>query len=282
MEISLESIIDKVNLLHQKVKDLSPSNKWDANFMEKIKYDFTYNSNKLEGNTLTYGETISFLKNITVPQKSQKDLLDIENHFKVLDTVFQQFDKPFSVEFIKGIHKALMKDYDQWEYESLPNPGEFKMFDNYAILPSGKIKQYMRPADVPQALNELIEGTNLRLSQVDCHYIKKHPLTIATFFHNRFLNEIHPFQDGNGRIGRIFTNMVLLKCDFPPVFIETKDNIEREKYLRTIHESEVKNDIMPVAKYLGEKLMESLERKYAFVQKANLNLQNPKNNGLAL
>jgi Fic family protein len=118
---------------------------------------------------------------------------------------------------------------------------------------------------------------------MDCKDMSKHPLTIASMFHNRFLNEIHPFQDGNGRIGRIFTNMVLLKSDFPPIFLETKDNIEREKYLLTINESEVKKDLRPMVAYLGEKLVESLERKLSYIQKAINNSQNlSKDKGLSL
>lgn len=269
MESSLYSIIEKVNLLHEKVKAISGSNKWDADFIEMVKIDFTYNSNRLEGNALTYGETISFLKNITVPQKSQKDLLDIENHQAVLNKVFEQFDKPFSIEFIKDIHKELMKDFDQWDYEALPNPGYFKVFNNYAMRSDGRIKEFINPNDVESAFEELVTKTNTLLTQVDINDIQKHPLTIATAFHNRFLNEIHPFQDGNGRIGRIFSNIVLLKCGFPPIFIETKENIEREKYLNTIHESELQKSLAPMIQFCGEKLVESLERKYIFIQQAS-------------
>ena len=294
LEASLLSIIQKINLLYEKVKAISVNNKWNKDFIEKVKIDFTYNSNKLEGNALTYGETISFLKNLTVPQKSQKDLLDIENHQAVLDKVFEQYDTLFSVEFIKDIHKELMKDYDQWDYEALPNPGEFKIFKNYTVLPSGQIKEYMNPHEVENAMKELINTTNTLLSQSDLNDIKKHPLTIATAFHNRFVNDIHPFQDGNGRIGRIFSNIVLLKCGFPPIFIETKDNIEREKYLNTIQESEQKNDLIPMIKFCGEKLIESLERKFFFIQRAMMSenklkildvpniKDNKKSNGLSL
>lgn len=270
MEASLQSILEKINLLHGKVKAISGNYQWDKSFIEKVKIDFTYNSNKLEGNALTYGETISFLKNLTVPQKSQKDLLDIENHQRVLDKVFEQFYKPFSVEFIKDIHKELMKDDVQWDYDTLPNPGHFKLFENYAVLPSGKVKEYMKPGEVENAINELIDNTNTLLLQSALTDIKRHPLTIATTFHNRFLNDIHPFQDGNGRVGRIFTNIILLKCEFPPIFIETNDNIEREKYLNTIQESEQKDNLVPMIKYCGEKLIESLERKYSFIQQANI------------
>ncbi len=262
METSLQIILDKVNLLYNNVKAISGNNNWDKYFIEKVKIDFTYNSNKLEGNTLTYGETISFLKNITVPQKSQKDLLDIENHQKVLDKLFEQFNEPFSVESIKDIHKELMKDYDQWDYDTLPNPGKFKMFENYAVLPSGKIKEYMKPVEVEKAINELINNTNNLLLQTDLKDIKRHPLTFAITFHNRFLNDIHPFQDGNGRVGRIYTNIILLKCGLPPIFIETNDNMEGEKYINTIQESEQKKNLVPMIRYCGEKLIESLERSF--------------------
>jgi len=269
MEPSLASIIEKINHLHAQVKAISGNKKWDTDFIERVKIDFTYNSNKLEGNALTYGETISFLKNITVPQKSQKDLLDIENHQKILDRVFEQFDVPFSVEFIKTIHKELMKDHEQWDYDSLPNPGQFKLFENYAVLPSGKIKEYMKPDQVEEAMEKLVSTTNTSLSHADINDINRHPLVIATTFHNRFLNEIHPFQDGNGRVGRIFTNMILLKCEFPPIFIETKENIEREKYINAIQKSEQKNDLAYMVRFCGEKLMESLERKYGYIKEVN-------------
>lgn len=172
MEASLPSIIDKINDLFEKVKALSVGKKWDQNFIEQVKLDFTYNSNKLEGNSLTYGETISFLKNITIPHKGRKDLLDIENHHKVLDKVFDQYEKPFSVEFIKQIHKELMKDYDQWDFDSLPNPGQFKLFENYAIRPTGQIKEYMKPDKVEAALTELVENTNTMISQADIDIIQ--------------------------------------------------------------------------------------------------------------
>ena len=276
METLLQTIIENVNLLHQKIKTLSNDKKWDKDFIERVKIDFTYNSNKLEGNTLTYGETINFLKSITIPHKRHKDILDIDNHHNLLDKVFQQLDEPISIEFIKEIHKELMKDVDQWDYESLPNPGQFKLFENYTILPSGKIKEFMKPSDVEGAVNELIKTTNTLLSEANLKDIKKHPLTIATAFHNRLLNEIHPFQDGNGRIVRIFTNMILLKCDFPPIFIETGDDIEREKYLNTIHESEQKDNLDPMIIYNGAKLIESLERKYSFIQQASMDENIPK------
>lgn len=263
---SLHLLFDKLNQLYLRLQAISQNKYWDWEFIEKVKIDFTYNSNKLEGNALTYGETISFLKNITTPKRSQKDLLDIENHFKLLDKVFEQFNHTFSIGFIKEIHEELMKDEEQWDFETLPNPGKFKLFENFAIRSSGEIKSYLKPKEVELAVNELVKNINFRLQHWDLNKIDEHPLTIASFFHHQFLNVIHPFQDGNGRVGRIFTNLILLKCDFPPIFIDTTDYIDREKYLTTFIECENNNSMTPLIFYCGEKLLESMERKYTFLQ----------------
>ncbi|NJO70458.1 MAG: Fic family protein [Bacteroidetes bacterium] len=192
-------------------------------------------------------------------------MLDIENHFKLLDKVFEQFNLPFSIGFIKEIHKELMKDEEQWDFETLPIPGQFKLFENFAIRSSGEIKSYLKPEEVENALEELMEKTNSLINSMDLRLIDNHPLTIAAYFHNQFLNVIHPFQDGNGRVGRIFTNLILLKCDLPPIFIDNTDTVEREKYLNTFIETEQKNSLVPMISYCGEKLLISLERKYTLI-----------------
>lgn len=266
---ALQPLFDKINQLYLRLKAVSPNKNWDKEFAEKIKIDFTYNSNKLEGNALTYGETISFLKNITTPKRSQKDLLDVENHFKLLDKVFDQFSHPFSIEFIKEIHEELMKDEEQWDFDTLPNPGQFKLFENFAVRSSGEIKSYLKPDDVEFAVKELLQTIKSRLQNYDLHSIDEHPLTIASFFHYQFLNIIHPFQDGNGRVGRILTNLILLKCNFPPIFIDTSDSIDREKYLSTFAECDYNNSLQPFIIYCGEKLLESMERKLDFIQERN-------------
>jgi Fic family protein len=183
MENSFTQLFTKINHLYFQLSAISPNMSWNVEFIEKVKIDFTYNSNKLEGNALTYGETISFLKNITTPKRSQKDLLDIENHFKLLDKVFEQFNNPFSIAFIKEIHMELMKDEAQWEFDSLPNPGHFKIFENFAIRSSGETKSYLKPSEVDDALKDLVKTINYHLLHWDLNKIDEHPLTIASFFH---------------------------------------------------------------------------------------------------
>ncbi len=86
-------------------------------------------------------------------------------------------------------------------------------------------------------MEKLVQHINDLVKNVNILDIDKHPLTIATYFRQQFLNVIHPFSDGNGRIGRIFTNLILLKNGYPPVFIK---EVNREEYLKCF-ELEAKN-----------------------------------------
>jgi len=259
----IEKKIEEINLLKSKISALRTDKNWDDEFLEKVKVDFTYNSNKIEGITLTYGQTIKLLKDFVTPQNAAPgELLDLINHQKVLDSVFKNYhSESFSVENIKALHKELMKDLAQWTDDSLYNPGRYKLFENVTVRSSGKIHTYLSPNKVPEAMDELISEVNSRLANVDIADINKHPLMIATFFHQQFLNHIHPFNDGNGRIGRLFTNLILLKQGYPPVFIK---DIDRKEYLNRFERSDL--DINPMLDFLADRLIESLRLKLEFVQ----------------
>jgi Fic family protein len=98
------------------------------------------------------------------------------------------------------------------------------------------------------------------LKDIDVNDVNRHPLSIATYFHQQFLNVIHPFSDGNGRIGRIFTNLILLKNGYPPVFIK---EVNKDEYLKRFELSD--NDMNPMLEFMADRLIESLEDKWAFV-----------------
>src|SRR5215471_554925 len=102
---SLKKEIDKVGFR----KD------WDDAFFRKVKIDFTYNSNKLEGNTLTYGQTVKLLKEFVTPKNAATgELLDMINHQRILDSVFTNYRaQNISEDNIKALHGELMKDIAQ-------------------------------------------------------------------------------------------------------------------------------------------------------------------------
>jgi Fic family protein len=166
-----------------------------------------------------------------------------------------------SEENIKELHRELMKDIDQWGDDGLYSPGQYKAFENMTVRSTGKIYAYMLPSQVGKAMEELIYRINESLKNVDISDLDKHPLTVATYFHQQFLNSIHPFSDGNGRIGRIFTNLILLKNGYPPIFIK---EVDKDEYLKRFALSD--NDLNPMLDFMADRLIESLEEKFEFMK----------------
>jgi Fic family protein len=255
--------LKSIEILKKHVDALQTKKDWDDAFFRKVKLDFTYNSNKLEGNTLTYGQTIKLLRDFITPQNAASgELLDMINHQKVLDIVFSTYrTQIISEENIKALHKELMKNIDQWSDDGLYSPGQYKIFENVTVRPSGKIHAYLQPAEVEAAMGKLVDQTNFALTEIDADKIEKHALFVASYFHQQFLNAIHPFSDGNGRIGRIMMNLILLKNGYPPVFIK---DVDRNKYLKIFEISDV--DLNPMLEFMADRLVESMEEKLAFIK----------------
>lgn len=253
-----------IDTLKGKIDQLIPRKDWDDAFFKKVKIDFTYNSNKLEGNTLTYGQTIKLLRDFVAPKDAaSRELLDMINHQKILDIVFANYrSQSISEDNIKELHRELMKDPVQWTDYGLYSPGQYKSFENMTVRSTGKIHTYMLPSQVPGAMDELTKYTSELLKDVDIKDTNKHPLTIATYFHQRFLNVIHPFSDGNGRIGRIFTNLILLKNGYPPVFIK---EVNKDEYLKRFELSDY--DLNSMLEFMADRLTESLEEKWEFMMR---------------
>ncbi|NII29279.1 Fic family protein [Pseudoflavitalea sp. X16] len=257
-----------INTLKGQVDKLMPQKDWDEAFLEKVKVEFTYNSNKIEGNTITYGQTVKLLRDFATPKNATTgEVLDIVNHKAVLDIVFNDYHLQYiSEENIKELHKELMKNIGQWGDNGLYSPGKYKVFENMTVRSTGKIHTYLQPAEVEKAMEQLIKEINQLLEKADINDADKHPLSIATRFHQRFLNEIHPFSDGNGRIGRIFTNLILLRKGYPPLFIrEVNKNEYLKRFELTDHEPTAMLDFM------ADRLIESLQSKLEFIEAQRVN-----------
>jgi Fic family protein len=149
--------LEHIEMLKGKIDQLMPLKDWDDAFFRKIKIDFTYNSNRLEGNTLTYGQTIKLLRDFVAPGNAASgDVLDMINHQKILDIVFTNYrSQSISEENIKELHRELMKDTAQWADYGLYSPGQYKSFENMTVRSTGKIHSYMPPGQVPEAMEKL-------------------------------------------------------------------------------------------------------------------------------
>lgn len=260
--MSIFEKLQQINLLKNEVDGLLPHKDWDQSFLEKVKAEFTYNSNKIEGNTITYGQTVKLLQELITPKNATAgEVLDIVNHHMILNTVFRNYHATgITEESIKDLHRALMKNIEQWVDDGLYSPGQYKTFENVTVRPTGKIHHYMQPSEIPEAMAKLVEETNARLKKTDINDGDKHPLATATWFHQQFLNKIHPFSDGNGRIGRIFTNLILLKKGYPPIFIK---EVNKNEYLKRFETTEQEPDAM--LDFMGDRLIESLQVKLDYI-----------------
>lgn len=136
---------------------MKPGKDWDDAFFRKVKLEFTYTSNKLEGNTLTYGQTIKLLRDFVTPKDATRcEVLDMINHQKILDSVFINYrSQEISEEDIKQLHRELMKDRAQWADDGLYRPGQYKEFENMTVRASGKIHTYLLPNQVVKGMEDL-------------------------------------------------------------------------------------------------------------------------------
>ncbi|TKC08543.1 Fic family protein [Pedobacter frigoris] len=265
--MSIEKKLNKINVLQRQIqKKSSNQEKWNADFIEQVKIDFTFSSNKLEGNSITYGQTIQILKDFITPKDaSVSDFLDIVNHKKVLDAVFENYESEQITEAnIKKLHKELMKSFVQWSDGIHPNPGSYKIMDNRTYRSNGKEHIYLNPEDVLVAMAKLIDETNEALKSINIKSLTHHPLTIATNFHYQFLNIIHPFGDGNGRLARIFMNLILLQQGFPPIFIKV---IDKTEYFDCFTKEEKIPGTM--LDFMADRMIESLKEKKKFLTQRN-------------
>ncbi len=222
-----------------------PKEQWTTAFKEDLLTNFSFWANKLEGNQASYGDTISFIqKGYLGTGKGVSDILQIANYKEILNKLFETYDQfQLSVENILSIHKQLMDDPLQWGnvVDAYNVAGKFRVDERFGMR-ENTYKEYLNPAAIPKAMESLITETNAEMKLADMNSTEHHPISIISRFHNRFLNEIHPFRDGNGRVFRFLQGVLYLKFNIPPFLPE-----DRTEYLNTIIQSEEEESFEAVA-----------------------------------
>lgn len=180
-----------------------------ASLREKLSLEWTYNSNAIEGNTLTLRETKVVLEGITVGGKSLREHFEAINHrdaiLYVEDLVAEQ--EPLSEWQIKNIHGLVLRGVDNGA------AGRYRC-ENVVIAGASTV-----PPDFLH-LDEEMRGLIEWYEEAD----QLHPIERASELHARFV-EIHPFIDGNGRTGRLLMNLELMKAGYPPAVIRKEDRL---------------------------------------------------------
>lgn len=232
----------------------------EERIMQKLRLDWNYHSNAIEGNQLDYGETVAFLMHgITAKGKTLKDHLDIKGHNEAIHLLLSivKEARGFSEVDIRTLHKMiLVEPYESNAItaEGLPTKkqillGEYKKMPNSVKTRTGEMHYYASPEETPIKMSELMAWYNEAKENVAVH-----PLILAAVFHHEFV-AIHPFDDGNGRMARILMNLILLQKNFPVVVVKKDD---RNNYYSVL--SQADNGLyIPVVQYMAECLKHSLD-----------------------
>lgn len=186
---------------------------------ESINLEWTYNSNGIEGNTLTLKETQVVLEGITVGGKSIKEHLEAINHEKAIlylnDLVKE--NNPITEWNIKSIHQLVLKNIDD------ENAGRYRR-ENVTIKGATHIPpDYLK---VPELMEKLVLNYK--------NWNNFHPIIQAALLHGELV-KIHPFIDGNGRTSRLLMNLDLMNHGYNPVIIKKEDRLEYYEALDKAH-----------------------------------------------
>ena len=182
-----------------------------ATIAQKFREEWTYNTNAIEGNTMTLQETAFFLREgLTVQGRTLLEHMEMANHAEAVDYLQGAIrHRELSEGLIKELHAMLFYGTKAQAGGAPVTQGVYKSKDNHVLTASGEIHYYAPAVQVPAKMEELIEWYKNQ---------KLHPIELAALFHHKFV-AIHPFPDGNGRISRLCMNFILMQNGYQPAII---------------------------------------------------------------
>jgi Fic family protein len=259
-EFSKAEIFERIDELKLQIDAMRPlSVEIEGRVMQKLRLDWNYNSNAIEGNKLNYGETTALLMHgVTAKGKPLKDHLDIQGHNAAIDFLLQmvQDGRPLTETDIRGLHEVILGEpyqiaaqtADGMPTTKLLTSGEYKKLPNHVKTRTGEIHYYATPEETPAKMNDLMQWYNSVLEDKTIH-----PIVIAALFHHRFV-AIHPFDDGNGRMTRILMNLILMRSGYPVAVIKNDD---KNNYYSLLSRAD-NRDLWPFVEYIAERVESSL------------------------
>ena len=257
MTTDILNYIDQLSATYHSLLPMSPENqrRWD----KKVRLEYNYNSNHIEGNTLTYGDTqLLLLFDETHGNHPMRDYEEMKAH----DVAFQKIKEwaadtqmPLTEKDIRELNQIILVQ-PFWKDAITPDGhptrrqimvGSYKTEPNSVRLPNGELFEYPPPQEVPIRMQELMEWYRDEQTAL-------HPVTLAAMFHYKFVC-IHPFDDGNGRVSRLLMNYILLAHKLPPVVIKSSD---KQNYLHALHLADT-GQYEAFIRYIAEQVVSSLE-----------------------
>lgn len=248
---------------------------------QRFTIDYNYNSNHIEGNTLTYGQTeILLLFGKVVGEAHLRDIEEMTASnvgLKMMTEEASMNETPLTQNFIRTLHKTLLRE-DYKVYRDLPggvqtsymiHAGQYKTRPNSVITRYGDRFEYASPQETPALMADLVNWYNKEERKKLLT-----PVELAALFHYRYIR-IHPFEDGNGRIARLMVNYILARHGYPMIVVRSRKKTE---YLEALHatdldvgstpsdgaHAEVK-EIDHFLKYFNKLVAEEIYNDYLFV-----------------
>ncbi len=235
--------MDKLDSLYAQWINLQPLSERKRYLLsQRFSVDYNFNSNHIEGNTLTYGQTeLLLLFGKVTGEGDLKDFVDMKASEVGMTMMREEADlrdKPMSQIFIRQLHKTILRE-DYTVYRNLPggiqtsyiiHAGQYKTHPNSVITRYGDRFEYASPEETPALMNDLVDWYN----EVEASG-KYTPVELAALFHYRYIR-IHPFEDGNGRIARLMVNYILARHNWPMVVVRSRN---KHEYLDALHQSDL-------------------------------------------
>lgn len=241
--------MNRIEQLYNEWQSLLPLKPEDQSRLDrKFMLEFNYNSNHIEGNTLTYGQTeLLLLFGKVVDEANMKDLEEMKAHnvcLKMIRTEAADKGKPLTETFIRQLHLTMLRE-DYVCYRQLPDGtntsytihvGIYKTRSNWTYTVTGERFDYASPEETPALMADLVNWYNEAETKGELS-----PIELASVFHYRYIR-IHPFEDGNGRIARLMVNYILARHNYPMIVVKSKD---KNSFLTALNRCDVNVGIVP-------------------------------------
>jgi len=227
--------VERLNQYNDEIKIIH----LDLKAWEKFTEEFVYNTNAIEGSTIKREDVPIILHK---EQLRNAEELETKGVAKTVNYI-RSTKKDLSLDFIKKLHKICFQGSKNFA-------GKLRNIEVVIRNPQGEILHRGVPVSKLRiSLNDMIQWYKENKN-------KFKPLILAAIIHNQF-EYIHPFQDGNGRVGRLLLNFILLKNKYPPINITLED---RAEYYRTLQEYQNRHDLKPTAKFLIKQYKKTLKK----------------------
>jgi len=232
---------------------------YENRLWQRLRIEWNYNSNHIEGNTLTYGETLLLLiHGRTRGEHLLREYEEMRGHDVAIELVraLAREERPLGEGDLRDLNRIVLKE-GFWRVAQTPDgeptrkwiePGRYKSQPNHVITATGELFHFATPEETPARMTDLVDWLRGEMQTPTLDL----PTLLARLHHDFIC--IHPFDDGNGRVVRLLLNYLLLRAGLPPLIVKSSD---RRRYLETIALADA-GELTPLAEFFEEALRWSL------------------------